>query len=91
MARVGPQRHTQKKYYSHQSLTRLIQTTRSYLLGFLVLLYFALLYFILFFKILMCRSQWPRGLRRRTTVARVLGLWVRIKKKNAAGGMDFVL
>ena len=29
MARVGPQRHTQKKYYSHQSLTRLIQTTRS--------------------------------------------------------------
>ena len=25
-----------------------------------------------------CRSQWPRGLRRRSTPARLLGLWVRI-------------
>jgi hypothetical protein len=24
------------------------------------------------------RSQWPRGLRRRSTAARLLGLWVRI-------------
>ena len=26
----------------------------------------------------MCRSQWPRGLRRRSAVARLLRLWVRI-------------
>jgi hypothetical protein len=26
----------------------------------------------------MCRSQWPRGLRRRSTAARLLRLWVRI-------------
>ena len=25
-----------------------------------------------------CRSQWPHGLRRRSTAARLLGLWVRI-------------
>ena len=25
-----------------------------------------------------CRSQWPRGLRRRSTAARLLRLWVRI-------------
>ena len=25
-----------------------------------------------------CRSQWPRGLRRGSTAARLLGLWVRI-------------
>ena len=25
-----------------------------------------------------CRSQWPRGLRRRSTVARLLRSWVRI-------------
>jgi len=25
-----------------------------------------------------CRSQWPRGLRRRSAAARLLGLWVRI-------------
>jgi hypothetical protein len=25
-----------------------------------------------------CRSQWPRGLRRGSAVARLLGLWVRI-------------
>ena len=27
---------------------------------------------------LQCRSQWPRGLRRRSTAARLLRLWVRI-------------
>ena len=26
----------------------------------------------------LCRSQWPRGLRRRSTAARLLRLWVRI-------------
>jgi hypothetical protein len=25
-----------------------------------------------------CRSQWPRGLRRRSAAARLLGLWIRI-------------
>jgi hypothetical protein len=25
-----------------------------------------------------CRSQWPRGLRRGSSAARLLGLWVRI-------------
>ena len=25
-----------------------------------------------------CRSQWPRGLRRRSATARLLGLWIRI-------------
>ena len=28
-----------------------------------------------------CRSQWPRGLRRRSAAARLLGLWVRIPPK----------
>jgi len=28
-----------------------------------------------------CRSQWPRGLRRRSTAARLLGLWVRISPR----------
>ena len=27
---------------------------------------------------ILCRSQWPRGLRRRSAVARLLRLWVRI-------------
>jgi hypothetical protein len=27
---------------------------------------------------LMCRSQWPRGLRRGSAAARLVGLWVRI-------------
>jgi len=33
------------------------------------------------------RSQWPRGLRRRSTAARVLRSWVRIPH----GGMDVCL
>ena len=33
----------------------------------------------LFFRVFtLCRSQWPRGLRRRSAAARLLGLWVRI-------------
>ena len=32
----------------------------------------------LFSSLLLCRSQWPRGLRRRSAAARLLGLWVRI-------------
>jgi len=28
------------------------------------------------FTLLMCRSQWPRGLRRRSAAARLLGFWV---------------
>ena len=31
-----------------------------------------------FFHIISCRSQWPRGLRRRSTTVRLLGSWVRI-------------
>jgi hypothetical protein len=27
--------------------------------------------------LLLCRSQWPRGLKRRSAAARLLGLWVR--------------
>jgi len=27
-------------------------------------------------NLLLCRSQWPRGLRRRTLAARLLRLWV---------------
>jgi hypothetical protein len=27
-----------------------------------------------------CRSQWPRGLKRRSAAARLLGLWVRIPR-----------
>ena len=27
---------------------------------------------------LVCRSQWPRGLRRKSAAARLLGLWVRV-------------
>ena len=30
------------------------------------------------FKVIMCRSQWPRGIRRRSGAARLLRLWVRI-------------
>ena len=29
-------------------------------------------------NVAVCRSQWPRGLRRGSTAARLLGLWVRI-------------
>ena len=29
-------------------------------------------------NVLICRSRWPRGLRRRSAAARLLGLWVRI-------------
>ena len=29
-------------------------------------------------RIVMCRSQWPRGLRRGFAAAHLLGLWVRI-------------
>jgi hypothetical protein len=29
----------------------------------------------------MCRSQWPRGLRRGSAAARLLGLWVRIPQR----------
>jgi hypothetical protein len=32
----------------------------------------------LILKHTICRSQWPRGLRRRSTAARLLRLWVRI-------------
>jgi hypothetical protein len=34
---------------------------------------------ILGFKTCNWRSQWPRGVRRRSTAARLLGLWVRIQ------------
>ena len=30
------------------------------------------------FHVLSCRSQWPRGLRRRSAAARLLRSWVRI-------------
>jgi hypothetical protein len=35
---------------------------------------------------LLSRSQWPRGLGRRSTAARLLRSWVR--KKNPTGGID---
>ena len=31
--------------------------------------------------LILCRSQWPRGLRRRSTASRLLSLWVRIPEK----------
>jgi len=34
--------------------------------------------YIVFNKVIECRSQWPRGLRRRSTAARLLRSWVRI-------------
>jgi len=34
-----------------------------------------------------CRSQWPRGLRRRSAAARLLRLWIRI----SPGDMDVYL
>jgi len=37
--------------------------------------------------ILLSRSQWPRGLRRRSTPARMLRLWVRIPPVGG-GGLD---
>ena len=35
-------------------------------------------YYFIKLLLLLCRSQWPRGLRRRSTAARPLRLWVRI-------------
>jgi len=35
-------------------------------------------YFIQIVVCRLCRSQWPRGLRRRSTVTRLLRVWVRI-------------
>ena len=37
-----------------------------------------ILRFFLFSRHSVCRSQWPRGLRRRPTTVRLLGSWVRI-------------
>ena len=37
--------------------------------------------------LILCRSQWPRGLRRTSAAARLLGLWVRIPPE----GMDVCL
>jgi len=34
-------------------------------------------------KIIFCRSQWPRGLRRGSAAARLPGLWVRIPQGRA--------
>ena len=39
------------------------------------------------YKMFECRSQWPRGLRRRSAAARLLRSWVRIP----SGGMDVCL
>jgi len=47
--------------------------------SFLSPFYFHPSFFDLFeFNFRYCRSQWPRGLRRRSTAARLLGLWFRI-------------
>ena len=34
--------------------------------------------YLCIYHLFTCRSQWPRGLRRRSTAARLLRLWVRI-------------
>ena len=41
-----------------------------------ILKLYNILHFIVLYRF--CRSQWPRGLRRRSTAARLLRLWVRI-------------
>ena len=41
-------------------------------------LYYQFYLRILFFISTVCRSQWPRGLRRRSAAARLLRSWVRI-------------
>ena len=33
---------------------------------------------LIYIYIYICRSQWPRGLRRGSAAARLVGLWVRI-------------
>jgi hypothetical protein len=40
--------------------------------------YASVLLFIVIYGITNCRSQWPRGLRRRSTAARLLRSWVRV-------------
>ena len=37
---------------------------------------------LVFHKALICRSQWPRGLRRGSATARLQGLWVRIPPRS---------
>jgi len=44
-------------------------------LSLLQLLYHICYYIV---SVLLCRSQWPRGLRRRSAAARLLVLWVRV-------------
>ena len=51
------------------------QISSSHLSGLLTL---QLPYFSFSGTIFKCRSQWPRGLRRRSSAARLLKLWVRI-------------
>ena len=46
---------------------------------------------IFIFVLLRCRSQWPRGLRRRSTAARLLRLWVRIPPGAWMFGLLWVL
>ena len=43
-----------------------------------VYIYILCIFYIYIYIYDLCRSQWPRGLRRRSTVARLLRLWVRI-------------
>jgi hypothetical protein len=45
------------------------------------------IYIYIYIFIYLCQSQWPRGLRRMSSAARLLRLWVRIQP----GGMDVCL
>jgi len=51
-----------------------------------------LLLLLLFTTVFLCRSQWPRGLRRRSAATRLLRSWARIGPgSNPTGGMDICL
>jgi hypothetical protein len=43
-----------------------------------VLIFYLIIYWICLKLQVICRSQWPRGLRRRSTAACLLRMWVRI-------------
>ena len=71
-----------KSVKNFRNTTQLIVITVSNCFG--VLRYFNVAIFLSrlldynYVRPLLCRSQWPRGLRRRSTAARLLRLWVRI-------------
>jgi hypothetical protein len=72
---------SQAHIYVHSSFNKLVSLSPSLSLSLSLSLYIYIYIYIHTYThthTRICRSQWPRGLRRGSTAARLLGLWVRI-------------